>query len=228
MKSKILMGAVALFFACGAMAQNGDCVFYFPQTPGTQLVKKGYDANNNLQGTLTYLVTEVENNETGGTEVDAEYTFADNTGNVIDKGDVEAFCQNGEFFMESLESFSNQFFVSDSETDVASDNSVVNYPTIGTDSVFFDDAYITFYDKGHRKNCRVSGREFVQNEEIVTPSGTYDCAKIKYQLKSRSPKETVEGYGYEWYAPNVGVVKNEQYDNNNQLQYYMILEDVKK
>ena len=30
-----------------------------------------------------------------------------------------------------------------------------------------------------------------------------------------------------WYAPNVGVVKNEQYNNNNQLQYYTVLEVVK-
>ena len=228
MKSKMLMSIVGLFFAFGMMAQNGDCIFYFPQTQGTQLVKKGYDANNNLQGTLTYIVEEVSNNETGGLEVDAAYVFADNNGNVLDKGEIEAACQNGEFVMGSLDSFSNQFFVTNTESEDASINlGTINYPTIETDSVFFDDAYITFYDKGHRRNCRVSGREFIQNEEVVTPCGTYDCAKVKYQLKSRSPKETVDGYGYEWYAPNVGVVKNEQYDNNNQLQYYMVWAVVK-
>ena len=54
-----------------------------------------------------------------------------------------------------------------------------------------------------------------------------DCTKVKYKIRSRSPKEVIEGYGYEWYTPNVGVVKNEQYDNNDQLQYYTILEVMK-
>ena len=34
-----------------------------------------------------------------------------------------------------------------------------------------------------------------------TPAGTFDCTKVKFKIKSRSPKETIEGYGYEWYAP---------------------------
>ena len=42
MKSKVVLNALALLFAAGAMAQ--DCTFFFPQTKGTQLVKKGYDA----------------------------------------------------------------------------------------------------------------------------------------------------------------------------------------
>ena len=47
MKSKVVLNALALLFAAGAMAQ--DCTFFFPQTKGTQLVKKGYDAKGNLQ-----------------------------------------------------------------------------------------------------------------------------------------------------------------------------------
>lgn len=38
MKSKVVLNALALLFAAGAMAK--DCTFFFPQTKGTQLVKK--------------------------------------------------------------------------------------------------------------------------------------------------------------------------------------------
>ena len=38
MKSKVVLSALALLFAAGAMAQ--DCTFFFPQTKGTQLVKR--------------------------------------------------------------------------------------------------------------------------------------------------------------------------------------------
>ena len=109
----------------------------------------------------------------------------------------------------------------------------MNYPNVSAstnDTIYFDDAYVQIYSKknrGNRKNVTVYDREYVTTEPVTTPAGTFDCTKVKYKIKSRSPKETIEGYGYEWYTPNVGVVKNEQYDNNNQLQYYTILEVLK-
>ena len=101
MKSKVVLSALALLFAAGAMAQ--DCTFFFPQTKGTQLVKKGYDAKGNLQSVMTYTVDEVKNIPSG-LEVEADYVFKNNAGTVYDKGDLEAFCRDGEFFIEMKES----------------------------------------------------------------------------------------------------------------------------
>lgn len=196
------------------------------------MVKKNYDANGNLRGVMTYTIDEIDNYPSGMV-VEAEYIFKDSTGTVYDKGDLEAFCQNGEFFMEMKEVFSNPSFVSTRQTDVVSTDAVMNYPNVSTstnDTIYFDDAYVQIYSKknrGNRKNVTVYDREYVTTEPVTTPAGTFDCTKVKYKIKSRSPKETIEGYGYEWYTPNVGVVKNEQYDNNNQLQYYTILEVLK-
>ncbi|MBQ8531327.1 MAG: hypothetical protein IJ430_09250 [Parabacteroides sp.] len=230
MKSKIILSLFALLFVTTGMAQ--DCIFFFPQTEGTRMVKKNYDANGNLRGVMTYTIDEIDNYPSGMV-VEAEYIFKDSTGTVYDKGDLEAFCQNGEFFMEMKEVFSNPSFVSTRQTDVVSTDAVMNYPNVSTstnDTIYFDDAYVQIYSKknrGNRKNVTVYDREYVTTEPVTTPAGTFDCTKVKYKIKSRSPKETIEGYGYEWYTPNVGVVKNEQYDNNNQLQYYTILEVLK-
>ena len=230
MKSKIILSLFVLQFVTTGMAQ--DCIFFFPQTEGTRMVKKNYDANGNLRGVMTYTIDEIDNYPSGMV-VEAEYIFKDSTGTVYDKGDLEAFCQNGEFFMEMKEVFSNPSFVSTRQTDVVSTDAVMNYPNVSTstnDTIYFDDAYVQIYSKknrGNRKNVTVYDREYVTTEPVTTPAGTFDCTKVKYKIKSRSPKETIEGYGYEWYTPNVGVVKNEQYDNNNQLQYYTILEVLK-
>ena len=230
MKSKIILGLFVLLFVTTGMAQ--DCIFFFPQTEGTRMVKKNYDANGNLRGVMTYTIDEIDNYPSGMV-VEAEYIFKDSTGTVYDKGDLEAFCQNGEFFMEMKEVFSNPSFVSTRQTDVVSTDAVMNYPNVSAstnDTIYFDDAYVQIYSKknrGNRKNVTVYDREYVTTEPVTTPAGTFDCTKVKYKIKSRSPKETIEGYGYEWYTPNVGVVKNEQYDNNNQLQYYTILEVLK-
>ena len=233
MKSKILFAALALLFSAAAMAQ--DCAFYFPQTKGAQLVKKGYDAKGNLLSVMTYTVDEVGNTPEG-MEVEADYLFVNNAGTVIDKGDLDAYCQNGEFFMEMKEVLNNPTFVSTVQSDIAVTDDVINYPSVSNSpsgdgqGMYFDDVMLKISskkDKKNRKNISIYDREYVTTEQVSTPAGTFDCTKVKYKIKSRSPQETISGWGYEWYAPNIGVVKNEQYDGNNQLQYYTILEEVK-
>lgn len=231
MKSKVLLLALASMLAGGAMAQ--DCTFFFPTTKGTKLVKKSYDGKGNLSGVMTYVVDEVESKQSG-LEVEADYVFVNNSGTVIDKGELEAFCQDGEFFMDMKEVLSNPSFVTTTNTAVAATDAVINYPSIAqgasSDDVYFDDAVINIYSKKNRKdrkNISIYDREYVKTEEITTPAGTFDCTKVKFKIKSRSPKETIEGYGYEWYAPNIGVVRTEQYNNNNVLQSYSVLEEVK-
>ena len=78
-------------------------------------------------------------------------------------------------------------------------------------------------------NYSVAELRFIKTESITTPAGTFDCAKVKYNIATRSPKskETITGYGYEWYSPNVGLVRTEQYDKNNVLQSYTVLEELK-
>ena len=209
MKSKVLLLALASMLAGGAMAQ--DCTFFFPTTKGTQLVKKSYDGKGNLSGVMTYVVDEVENNQSG-LEVDAAY----------------------EFFMDMKEVLTNPSFVSTTNTALAATDAVINYPSVSkgasSGDVYFDDAVINIYSKKNRKdrkNISIYDREYVTTEEVTTPAGTFDCTKVKFKIKSRSPKETIEGYGYEWYAPNIGVVRTEQYNNNNVLQSYSVLEEVK-
>lgn len=231
MKSKILYVALASFLAAGAMAQ--DCTFFFPQTKGTQMIKKGYDAQGNLQSVMTYVVDDVDNRPSG-LEVEANYVFTDNKGTVVDRGDVDAFCQDGEFFIEMKEILNTPSFVTTVNSELAATDQVINYPNVqqgaGDGDTYFDDVNVQIYSKKNRKdrkNISIYDREYVKTEAITTPAGTFDCTKVKFKMKARSPKETIEGYGYEWYAPNVGVVRSEQYNNANALQSYTVLEKIK-
>lgn len=231
MKSKVLFIGLASFFVVGAMAQ--DCTFFFPQTKGTQMIKKGYDAQGNLQSVMTYVVDDVDDIPSG-LQVEANYVFSDNKGTVVDRGDVDAFCQDGEFFIEMKEILNTPSFVTSVNSDMVAESQVINYPSVQQGAAdgdnYFDDINVQIYSKKNRKdrkNISIYDREYVKTEAITTPAGTFDCTKVKFKVKARSPKETIEGYGYEWYAPNVGVVRSEQYNNNNALQSYTVLEMMK-
>lgn len=234
MKVKILYVALISLFSGTAIAQ--DCTFFFPQTKGTTWVRKGYDAKGNLQTVMSYKVDDVENIPSG-MEVEADYVYTDAAGKIINKGDVKVYCQNGEFFMDSQETLSSTGMVSEMNANVDVTNSFINYPDpyasdFDKNDAYLDDTSIKIYDKNNRKNrmdMSVYDREFVTTESVTTPAGTFDCAKVKYKLATRSPKskETYTGYGCEWYSPNIGLVRTEQYDKNNVLQSYTILEELK-
>ena len=234
MKVKILYTALISLIAGGAMAQ--DCTFFFPQTEGTVWVRKGYDAKGNLQSVMSYQVDEVETLPSGQ-EVEAAYVYTNPSGTIVNKGDIKAYCQNGEFFLDSKETLSYPGVVSEMNTNVDITENFINYPNpyaanFDKNNVYFDEASVKIYDKKNRKNRKdmaIKDREFIKTESITTPAGTFDCAKVKYNIATRSPKskETITGYGYEWYSPNVGLVRTEQYDKNNVLQSYTVLEELK-
>lgn len=234
MKVKVLYVALASLFAVGAAAQ--DCAFFFPQTEGAQLVRKGYDAQGNLKNVLKYKVDHVENIPSG-TEVEADFVVLDAGGRVIGEGDFECTCQDGEFFMEMSDVASYPQAMSLIGEDIVLTSDFLNYPDAfsgapsldGSGGYYFDDANIKIYSKNNKKkraNVSIHNREYVTTEEVTTPAGTFNCAKVRYDVDVNSPKGKVSGYGFEWYAPNVGVVRSEQYDSNDALQSYTVLEEV--
>lgn len=227
---------VALISLLSAAAMAQDCTFFFPQTEGTKLVRKGYDANGNLKNVMTYIVDEVENIPSG-TQVEAEYVYTDAQGRQITRGELECTCQNGEFFMDMSDLVSYPAAMSMIDEDIAVTSDFMNYPNAfpsdmmdGGEDYYFDDATIKIYSKKNKKdraNISIYDREYVTTEDLTTPAGTFNCAKVRYNVDINSPKGKTTGYGYEWYAPNVGVVRSEQYDNGNSLQSYTVLEEIK-
>ena len=107
------------------MAQ--DCTFFFPQTEGTVWVRKGYDAKGNLQSVMSYQVDEVETLPSGQ-EVEADYVYTNPYGTIVNKGDIKAYCQNGEFFLDSKETLSYPGVVSEMNTNVDITENFINYP----------------------------------------------------------------------------------------------------
>lgn len=232
MKMKVVYAALISLFAAGAMAQ--DCTFFFPQQEGTKLVRKGYDAQGNLKNVMTYQVDKVETMPSG-TEVEADYVYADANGNQIVRGELECSCQNGEFFMNMGDLVSYPAAVSMIGEDIAMTGDFMNYPNTissnipGDDDYYFDDANIKIYSKKNKKkraNVSIHDRAYETTESLTTPAGTFDCAKVRYNIDVNSPDGRITGYGYEWYAPNVGVVRTELYDPNNNLQSYTVLEEI--
>lgn len=236
MKIRNLMVATTLFVAAGAMAQNQDCAFFFPNQEGEQITRNCYTANGKLTNILVYKVDQAYDYPSG-MEVVANYTFTDASGKTLNSGQMVARCNDGNFSMSMGDVATFPTALNMMNADVYMMGDLMNYPNAFSDPMNpgdddeFDDGTLRLYQKGNKNNraeISIFDREFVATETVNTPAGAFYCTKVKYEMNIWTPQETIKGYGYEWYAPNIGIVRSEQYNNKKKLQSYSVLERIKK
>lgn len=234
MKLKSLFVLGIMFIATRAMAQ--DCSFFFPNQEGEQITRNCYTADGKLSNILVYQVDQIYNYPSG-MEALANYTFSNATGTPINSGQMVARCNDGDFSM----SMSNVLTFVDAlnmmDTDMYIMGDLMEYPNVFSDpdnpgdDDDYDSGTVRLYQKGNKENraeISISNREYVKNESIDTPAGAFYCTKVSFDINIWTPKGKIEGYGYEWYAPNIGIVRSEQYNKQKQLQSYSVLEKIKK
>jgi hypothetical protein len=64
-------------------------------------------------------------------------------------------------------------------------------------------------------------------EDIRVPAGTFKCHKITQKVTTIVANATVVETLISWYAPNIGTVKSETYDDQNKLVASSVLVEVK-
>ena len=211
------MVAATLLVTAGAMAQNQDCAFFFPNQEGEQITRNCYTADGKLTNILVYRVDQAYEYPSG-MEVVANYTFADAAGKTLNSGQMVARCSDGNFSMSMGDVATFPTALNMMNADVYMMGDLMNYPDAFSnpmnpgDDDEFDDGTLRLYQKGNKNN----------RAEI----SVFD--RVKYEMNIWTPKETIKGYGYEWYAPNIGIVRSEQYNNKKELQSYSVLERIKK
>lgn len=235
MKLRNLILTATFCVATGAMAQQ-DCAFFFPNQEGEQITRNCYDAQGKLTNILVYRVDQAYSYPSG-MEVVANYTFTNPTGQALTSGQMVARCSNGNFTMSMGHVATYPDALSMVNADVFMMGDLMNYPDAFAnpmdpgDDDEFDDATLRIYQKNNKNNraeINIFDRQFVSNESVNTPAGSFYCTKVKYDMNIWTPQGTIKGYGYEWYAPNIGIVRTEQYNDKKELQSYSVLERIKK
>jgi hypothetical protein len=64
-------------------------------------------------------------------------------------------------------------------------------------------------------------------EDVKTPAGTFKCHKITQKITTTAVIITTTQTMVSWYAPNIGTVKTETYDDKNNLVSGSVLMEVK-
>lgn len=213
------------------IAQDEGCMDFFPTKQGAVLISKTYDAANNLLSTMTYQVTKAYGSQSGE-ELEIGFTMTDAKGKTIDQGSLNARCDDGTFYMTMVNRTISPDVIKllGSDTELVGD--FLDYPNTfdannpPSGGIGMTGGEYTVRSKNNKKesmSVRVYGRKYEKNEQVTTPAGSFQAAKVTFNFETTQNKKSTTYKGVEWYAPNAGIIRTETYDKNGKLQNYTVL-----
>lgn len=231
--SLFLMGLIA---SAGYSVAQDDCMYFFPNKEGAELVNKTYDANNNLVNTMIYRIENVMDYPTE-TDMEIRFFMTDKNGAAIDQGTLSARCDGESFYLNMV----NRGLTSDIMNALGEDTELtgdfLDYPNAFNMDYPFDGNFkmdageFTIKSKNNKNDdirVREFNRQYVGDEKVSTPAREFNHAsKVTFDFEVTKGKQTTRYKGVEWYATNSGIVRSEVYDSNNNLLSYTQLTTIK-
>lgn len=226
------MKKVVALFACFCLASiyvsAQDCLAFFPSNEGATLTTKTYNGDSKLLNTMTYKVQK-SYDYTDGTDMQVAFMMTDNYNNVIDRGNIDASCIDGNFYLKMANrSMSPEVMgMLGSNTELV--GNFLDYPdTFNAGDPFngvfqMDAGEYTLQsktNKNEKMHVRVYDRVYDKNEKMTSPAGTFDTTKISFRFDCTKDGVTKTHKGVEWYAPGAGIIRTETYDLNDNLENY--------
>lgn len=225
-KNMIYFIAGVLQLGLNEIIEAQDCTFYFPYKPGTQLEMKSFNEKDKLTSVNKSKVVEVN-----GNTINVESEIFDDKEKSIGKLAYTVSCKNGEFVMDMNSYLRNVNMDAYKDMDVKVETEDMHIPATLKVGDMLDDGEMTM--KVSNKaftimtiKVKVYNRKVEAMESITTPAGTFDCAKLSYNIDTKVGI-SVSLKGVEWVSKNVGVVRSESYNSKGKSQGYMLLTSLK-
>jgi len=221
------------FYSTSIFSQS--CNSYYSLEEGTRWVTETFEKNDQFATKSVKTVSETGFYEGVFTGKMKGEVF-DNMGQQIGTLDYEVKCQDGNFLV-SMNSFLNPEQMGAYENmEVEIDGDFLQLPSDLQPGMTLPDASVAIKMKKSgiemmSLTILIFDRQVEKFESITTPAGTFNCAKIVYGVQSKMGQAipiNVKTSGAEWLAKGTGMVKSEQYDENQNLMSYSLLTEFKQ
>lgn len=169
--------------------------------------------------------------EVNGETVKVATEITDDKGKSLGKNEFTLSCKNGEFVMDLSNYLKgvNMDAYKDMEVKVETEEMHMPSSVKAGDQLDDGETTIKVVNQGFpmmTMKVKIYNRKVEKMESITTPAGTFECAKITYDLDSKVVfAMTLKGI--DWISKNVGVVRSESYNSKGKLQGYTLLTGLK-
>lgn len=207
---KILFAALAVILCFQLSIAQGNCSKYYPFEQGTSFQITSYDKNDKPSAVIDYVVK-----ESNGDTALLAYEMHDEKGKLILTSEYGISCENDGISIDfnSLAAPGLMEQYKDMEIDVSGTNLYLpNNLSVGQTLPDADLLMnVSMNPINMKMTVKVFDRKVVGEETVTTPAGTFDCIILSQSTESKMGVK-VTGSSREWYAPEVGMVKQESYN----------------
>ncbi len=222
----IFLIAICLGLLIPSASAQSNCSKYYPMVEGASMTYTSFNRKGKEDSTVEYKVMEVQEN---GTETKAKMTMElkAKKGGVF-ASDYELICKEDKVIID-FKSLMNQQMIGQfggAEMDITGhDIELPNNLSVGQELA---DAYVNVSGSmggAFKMNMKVEqiNRKVEKKENVSTPAGTFDCYVIYSDTKSKMMVGTQTFSSRMWLAEDVGIVKQESYNQNGKLMGSMQL-----
>lgn len=224
MKIRIIIPMTFLLLMSRLAAQ--DCTAFFPFEKGAKMEYTFYDDKGKVTTTSNQKIVIIDDAGTEGLTAQVEAIILDKNGKEQSKGNYKVTCKDNTIFMD-ITAMMPQVSQSLSSLEMQMSGDQLQLPSKLSAGQALPDAHLEIKAGSGGVNLMkitidITERKVESKETITTPTGTYEAFKISYltttkTLMSKSFKTTA------WYAPKIGMVKQETYDKKGNLDNSMVL-----
>lgn len=220
---KTLLFLVALAFGTSSINAQNNCSKYYPMEEGTTLSYNVYNKKGKVDGTTTYTVSEVKN-DGGQTQSTLSMTYEDSKGKHTFDSDYSMTCTGDGIKIDYMSLMPAQMLnqYEDMDLEIEMDGTDIQLPNNLSAGQQLDDANVTakMNISGIKMNVEVNttNRHIEKQESITTSAGTFDCYVLAETMKSKSMGVNIEINIKTWLSEGVGMIKNETFKKNGNLE----------
>jgi len=207
-----------------------DCIFYCPVKEGTQTETKHYNAKDKIQSTdkQTILSKKVTGKDVAVTIKSESY---DDKDKLVGSRDLTFECKNGVFFFDMKNLIDPQTMSAYKDMEVKMTATNLDMPSVLSVGKTLGDGNVQMAVSNQGMNMmtmtiNITNRKIEAIEKITTPSGTFECYKISYDVETKMMFK-MQSKGIDWVAKEVGTVRSENYDSKGKLVGYNVLTSIK-
>ncbi|WP_422860910.1 hypothetical protein ACOKFD_09005 [Flagellimonas sp. S174] len=227
MTKKLFRGLIVCLFIFSTKAQE-NCSSYYPMVQGASYAYDLYNKKNKLEGTTSYVVSNVQNNS-GNTYATMNLKYEDAKGKNAFESDYNITCTGDGIKIDYKSLFPSQmrqqYEEMGLEMDITgTDVEVPNNLSVGKE---LSDANVNVNMNMSGMSMKIevntTDRKVVGKESVTTPAGTFDCYVIAANISSEVMMTKQQIKDKLWLSEGVGMVKQETYNNNGKLMSSMVL-----
>ncbi|HLG40862.1 MAG TPA: hypothetical protein VI461_14380 [Chitinophagaceae bacterium] len=228
---------IILFLLAFGQTNSQECKgFYYMSNGEVQMTV--YDKKGEENGKVTYHISDAA---ASGSAMTANFTseMVNEKGKTLSKGSGKYKCTGGVFYADAKVAMPQENMAAYKDMDVKAEDVFIEYPSSMAAGQALKD--VNFKMEVFNKGALFAtitfdelNRKVESKESITSPSGTWDCWKITYDVKFKASMAPLNiGIPLnmqitEWFAPGFGVVKTETYNKNGKLMGSTLITSVKK